>query len=207
MKRFFQIAVLSIALISCTKEGIIPRSEMKAILTQMYESDQVVIGNQDIRGMADSLFVYEAIFNSFGYTSEDYFNSLNYYLSDPRDFSKMFSEIWHYFDNQMSKADLEMESESYNLSLMNSQYAKDIKNFWKMPDSDTLTFFGDSLFNQRNDLLIERFADFSLFIDEEFKETIFKYRAPAKRSKMNIDKNDPYQNTLDKLDLNRANQW
>ena len=210
MNRFFLIVALSIALISCSKEGIIPKNELKAILTEMYESDQVVIGNEDVRAMADTLYVYESIFNKYGYTTEDYFNSLNYYLDDPKEFSKLFSEIWRYFDNQMSLADLAMESETNEFNVQNSPYAKDIKEFWRLPDSDTLTLFSDSLFIKRNELLYDRLQGFSPIMDKkdlDYQPLTYRRPLPKLKKDIPVDMNSPYYNTLEMVKERENKKW
>jgi hypothetical protein len=41
----------------------------------------------------DTLLVYEAVFEKYGYDTDDYMHSLRYYLKDPERFAKVFEEV------------------------------------------------------------------------------------------------------------------
>lgn len=71
------------ALFSCSgKDGIIPEKELAHIISEMYLADQYIEAHEKLRAQTDTLILYEGIFNRYGYTFEDYRNTLKLYLQD-----------------------------------------------------------------------------------------------------------------------------
>ena len=71
------------------KEKIIPRAEMVDIYADLLIADQWVTDNGNEYKVADTTLFYEPIFNKYGYTTLDFRNSADYYLRDPRRFSRI----------------------------------------------------------------------------------------------------------------------
>ena len=69
-----------IILFACNKDKIIPQNQMAEIISKMYLADQYIEQNPILNAQKDTNRVYEAIFNSYGYSKSDYFNSTKYYL-------------------------------------------------------------------------------------------------------------------------------
>lgn len=63
---------------------------MSDIYYEMYITDQLIRKDRKKKKESDTLLVYEPIFERFGYTSEDYRNSVNHYLLKPEKFEKIF---------------------------------------------------------------------------------------------------------------------
>lgn len=77
-------AVVAVMSVSCGRRGkVIPRNEMAEIYAEMFVLDQKISRESDIRRMADTLLVYEPVFRSHGYTSDDYRRSMEHYIKDP----------------------------------------------------------------------------------------------------------------------------
>ena len=77
-------------LFSCgKKDKVIPRSTMSDIYAELFISDQWLREQQMEFRIADTCRFYEPIFNKYGYTTLDFRNSANYYLQDPRRFSRI----------------------------------------------------------------------------------------------------------------------
>lgn len=86
--------IVCIAAVMClsacgSKTRIIPRSEMVDIYADMYIADQWVSKDFDEFKRADTLLFYEPIFNRYGYTTDDFRESMYHYLSDPRRFARI----------------------------------------------------------------------------------------------------------------------
>lgn len=83
MKKYFLFLTLLMALLaSCKQEDVIPEEDMKKILYDLYFLDGYVQDTPDVLFQADSVFVYEPVFNKYGYTGEDMVKALKYYISD-----------------------------------------------------------------------------------------------------------------------------
>jgi hypothetical protein len=59
----------------------------------MLMADQFVREENIPRKQLDTMLVYEAVFNKYGYDTDDYMNSVRYYLKDPERFAKIFEEV------------------------------------------------------------------------------------------------------------------
>lgn len=77
-------------MVSCMREKYIPEETMSDIYYEMYITDQLIRKDRKKKKESDTLLVYEPIFERFGYTSEDYRNSVNHYLLKPEKFEKIF---------------------------------------------------------------------------------------------------------------------
>ena len=86
---FLLLGILS----SCRREGrIIPRSRMTEIYVEMFVADQRIASSPEIRRTADTSWVYEPIFEKYGYNSDDYRASVAHYMKDPDRYARILRE-------------------------------------------------------------------------------------------------------------------
>ena len=77
------LITVTLLLLCCNKEeNIIPRKEFTYIVRDMYLADQYLEFHEKFRAQADTLILYEGIFNKYGYTYDDYQRSIKHYLQD-----------------------------------------------------------------------------------------------------------------------------
>jgi len=83
--------VLAACLCSCGGEGkVIPRNKMARIYAEMFLADAWLNeAKPEARFKTDTTAFYEPIFEEYGYTIEDYWTSVSYYLLDPDRFSRI----------------------------------------------------------------------------------------------------------------------
>ena len=94
MRKSLHIIVLMVlAVASCRGPRVIPRDVMADILYDMFMADQQVREEPILRKQADTMLVYEAVFNRYGYDTDDYLYSVRQYLKDPERFAKMSEEV------------------------------------------------------------------------------------------------------------------
>jgi hypothetical protein len=62
---------------------------MAHIYAEMLVVDQWLLEHTRYRSQADTSLVYEPIFESYGYTTEDYRASVEYYMNDPERYSRI----------------------------------------------------------------------------------------------------------------------
>lgn len=94
VRNILVIVLLAWVLSSCGKrEKIIPRSTMSKIYADMAMTD-AVLQNRDYatRRTADTSLVYEAIFQKYGYTTDDYLASQRKYIKDPGRYVRMLKK-------------------------------------------------------------------------------------------------------------------
>lgn len=71
---------------------IIPRKVFSKIYAEMFITDQWIREHTELAVVADTTLVYEPIFNKYGYTTDDYLKSVDYYIYDPVRFNKILQE-------------------------------------------------------------------------------------------------------------------
>jgi len=83
--RIIYILVLPILLYSCSNRSI-PQKKLPRIIAEIYLADKYA-GDMLRKPSAvsmDSIRIYEAVFNKYGYTSEDYKRTIDKYISRPK---------------------------------------------------------------------------------------------------------------------------
>ena len=108
MKRSLKYIVLILAMVlvlvpSCRKDSakVIPRSKLARIYAEMLVTDQWIISTPKIRNIADTSLVYDPILEKYGYTPEDYQQSVMYYLNDPERFSRILRTSGELLDKEL----------------------------------------------------------------------------------------------------------
>lgn len=108
MKRSLKYIVLILAMVlvlvpSCRKDSakVIPRSKLAKIYAEMLVTDQWIISTPKIRNIADTSLVYDPILEKYGYTPEDYQQSVMYYLNDPERFSRILRTSGELLDKEL----------------------------------------------------------------------------------------------------------
>ena len=93
MKRFLHIVLVLLAAAACRGPRVIPKDTMTDIYTDMFLADQMVRDADIPRAQMDTMLLYEAVFEKYGYDTEDYLYSLRFYLKDPERFGKVFENV------------------------------------------------------------------------------------------------------------------
>ena len=93
MKRFLHIVLVLLVAVACRGPRVIPKDTLTDIYTDMFLADQVVREENIPRTQMDTMLLYEAVFRKYGYDTDDYLNSVRYYLKDPERFAKVFENV------------------------------------------------------------------------------------------------------------------
>lgn len=99
-KALYTLLILLLAL-SCGPRRI-SRDNMEEIMYQMLVQDQQIKYDQQLRKQADTSLVYEAIFEEYGYDTDDFLYSLEYYLAEPAKFEKIMEKVGDRLDKEVS---------------------------------------------------------------------------------------------------------
>lgn len=84
------VMALSVMAVSCgDRAKVIPRGKLAKIYAEMFIADQWAYSDFQNRRMADTLLVYEPIFEKYGFTSDDYRKSMEYYIKDPDRYARI----------------------------------------------------------------------------------------------------------------------
>ena len=82
---------------------MIPKKELAAIMMDFYVTDQWFLQNSNQRLVADTCQVYEPILNRYGYSTEDYIYSINRYMADPEELSKILKQTGDRLDKEVKR--------------------------------------------------------------------------------------------------------
>ena len=111
MKRFLHIVLVLVAVAACQGPRVIPKSTLTDIYMDMFLADQLVRERNLPSFKMDSLLVYEAVFNKYGYDTDDYLYSVRHYLKDPERFAKLFEEVAKRLEKEVDALDRLMDYE------------------------------------------------------------------------------------------------
>ena len=87
MKRFLHIVLVLLLAAACKGPRVIPKDTLADIYTDMFIADQKVRDLGIPRVQMDTMLVYEAVFEKYGYDTDDYLHTVRYYLKDPERFA------------------------------------------------------------------------------------------------------------------------
>ena len=114
------LSAMIVSLASCGKRSrVIPRGDMARIYAEMFVIDQRIYFDREARGMADSLLVYEPIFEKYGYTSDDYRQSMAHYIKDPDRYARILRESTVILETRLR----ELRAEKEKLDLLSKGMA------------------------------------------------------------------------------------
>ena len=87
----FILLFSAFAALSCSR-GYIPQKRMPEIIAELYKVDRYINSDYKLVLRADTVKIYESIFNHYGYTSQDFINTIDYYLSRPIKLKSFYAE-------------------------------------------------------------------------------------------------------------------
>lgn len=109
---FLILTAVLLCLSSCRdRKDIIPKGTMSKIYYDIYMTDEAVDANYGLRRMADTMRIYEPIFNKYGYTTEDYNRSVNFYLGRPDKFEDVFEDTKTMLEKRKAELNAILEAE------------------------------------------------------------------------------------------------
>ena len=111
MKRFLHIVLVFVLAAACRGPRIIPKDTLTDIYVDMLMADQFVREENISRNQLDTTLVYEAVFEKYGYDTDDYLHSVRYYLKDPERFAKVFEEVAKRLEGEVSALDKIIEKQ------------------------------------------------------------------------------------------------
>lgn len=132
MKRFpAYLVVLALAvglsLASCgKKERVIPREKMAEIYAEMYVLDQWLDENRSLRREADTSLVYAPVLDKYGYTYDDYLNSVDVYMKDPTRYSRILRRTSEILGSRLTE--LKVEKKAQEDALKESRRLDSLRN-------------------------------------------------------------------------------
>lgn len=101
------LALFSMAICSCGPDKgddvIIGKKTMSKIIADIYLVDQYINHSPQFNAQSDTMYVYPAIAEKYGYTIDDYWNSVRYYLQDHDEYSKILKASKNILDKRFDQ--------------------------------------------------------------------------------------------------------
>ena len=131
MKKFLLLMVPFVLAVSCHRgPERIPRDEMEEIMHEILLQDQYLKVTSAPKRLVDTTLVYEGIFEQYGYDTDDFLMSLEYYLEDPSRMEKLMEKV----EDRLNK-----ESKAVAEELKAQNWRNDFMRIYKLrPDSTHL---------------------------------------------------------------------
>ena len=138
---------------------------MAHIYAEMLVVDQWVLEHSKYRTQADTSLVYEPIFQKYGYTTEDYRASVQYYMNDPERYSRILRTTSEILEKQLKELKSIKSIEDrlrsrvpYKIDPNRLYYGRSKDRFWEYGDSvsvalDSLTPVYELGFHDLSDTL------------------------------------------------------
>ena len=115
---------------------------MAEIYAEMLMADQWIIENSRTRTQADTSLVYEPIFQSYGYDTEDYRASVAYYMKDPERYSRILRTTAEILDAKIVELkelkrieDRRKAVVPYKIDRFRLYYVRSVEGLWEYGDS------------------------------------------------------------------------
>lgn len=202
MKRYrqhivFLLAALVMLAASCRKDGaeIIPRGKLAEIYAEMLVTDQWIMTTPGVRLIADTTLVYEPILQKYGYDSDDYRKSIDYYMNDPERFARIFRSTVEIIDNQI--AELKHEQAILDAIAKLPKVVSDFRVGDYVPylDDEPYLHFYDSL-----DVVIDSATLMYRLVSIERSDTLFDGLKIVLRDSLNVSDSIPSKDSLMQAD-------
>ena len=202
MKRYRQHIVFLLAAVvmlaaSCRKDGaeVIPRAKLAKIYAEMLVTDQWIMTTPGVRLIADTTLVYEPILQKYGYDSDDYRKSIDYYMNDPERFARIFRSTVEIIDNQI--AELKHEQAILDAIAKLPKVVSDFKVGDYVPylDDEPYLHFYDSL-----DVVIDSATLMYRLVSIERSDTLFDGLKIVLRDSLNVSDSIPCKDSLMQAD-------
>ncbi len=118
-------------LASCVKkERVIPKEKMSEIYAEMYVLDQWIDDNRSLRREADTSLVYAPVLERYGYTYDDYLNSVSAYMKDPTRYSRILRRTSEILNGRL--AELKAEKKAREDALRESRRLDSLRNLVRL---------------------------------------------------------------------------
>ena len=113
----------------------ISRNKMVEIIVEMHEVDQKILDFPMMMHFSDSTFVYQAIFQQYGYSQKDFDKSLSFHIKKPEKFKKSFSAYRDQLVKRKNFLQKAIDDESKR-----EEFLKNLKDYFTLPKLPVFPF-------------------------------------------------------------------
>ena len=120
MKRLKYSILLFAAIFQACSGKTIPQKKVAKILAEVYLNDTYIDQNSRLIAQADSIQLYEPIFNKYGYTTDDYVRTIDKYFSRTKKMIYFYQEAKEILEQKKEEIRLAVEDRRRGDSIYNS---------------------------------------------------------------------------------------
>lgn len=131
MRRVFHIVLVLLMVAACGPHRI-PREDMEDILYRMLIQDQQIKQDPRLRKQADTMLVYEGIFQAYGFNTDDFLYSLEYYLEEPARMEKVMEKVGDRLEKESQELKKEIDLDNWRSKLLHI-YNMEPDTTWPRP--------------------------------------------------------------------------
>lgn len=147
MKKLLLLIVPFVLAVSCHRgPERIPRGEMEEIMRDILLQDQYLKMQITPKRTKDTTLIYEGIFEQYGYTTDDFLYSLEYYLEDPARMEKVMEKVEARLKEESKQVGEEVKAQNWRSGFMRIYNLRPDMLHQPQPSSKAL----DTLFVQFN---------------------------------------------------------
>ena len=167
MRKTLYIVLVVLLAAACGPRKI-PRGDMEKIMADILIQDQQIKLNKELKKQADTSLVYEGIFEAYGYDTDDFLYSVEYYLGDPSRMEKIMNVVGTRLEREAKLAAAEISLRDWRdglLRIYNMKVDTTCRPWPRTRCVDTLhvRFQGDSVYLYTVDSLSFKVLDTLLF--------------------------------------------
>lgn len=163
-KTIFLIFVSTLALLSCTKDYIIPEKDMVKILTKIYITDGITsTPPHNLLYGHDSIEYYEPILKSYGYTTAQFDSSVKYYSRNTEEFDIIFDKVVMELTRMRDKV-----AETSKTDTQNSDSTDKSDNLWPLKTRWNMAIEYSSNPSLGFDIPVVGLGDYTISFDAQF---------------------------------------
>ena len=118
MRKALYILLLVVLLAAACGPRKIAREEMVDIMTEILVQDQQIKLDRSLKKQADTSLVYEGIFESYGYNTDDFLYSVEYYLGDPARMEKIMGAVADRLEKETKVVTEELRIQDWKAKLL-----------------------------------------------------------------------------------------
>lgn len=111
MKKFLVILTCAFSLVSCDRPPI-PSGDFADISYEMFLVNFYVSKYPDVELSTDSLSVYGAVLEKYGYSPEDYRGTTEYYVSHPDKYARLYKSVQRRITARRKELELAVKTEN-----------------------------------------------------------------------------------------------
>lgn len=117
MRKWLHIVLVLVLVASCGPRKI-SRGDMEQIMTDILLQDQQIKQDRMLKKQADTCLVYEGIFEAYGYDTDDFLYSLEYYISDPARMEKIMGKVAERLEKESKEVTEQIDFEQWQARFM-----------------------------------------------------------------------------------------